>query len=133
MAVQLGIVRPAREVGERGCDDPGDVLFDDPVLARTRVEYFLLRVGDDVVDRLSVTVRDDISRLVVGESPEDRERFRGAEAKIEAGDRGTPGPPRKRSDRLATHGIGAGDQHVPEVLLAHLRAALEPFAAVEIR
>jgi hypothetical protein len=97
------------------------------------VEHLFLRVGDDVVDRLSVTVRDDISRLVVGESPEDRERFRRAEAKIEAGDRGAPGPPRKRSDCLAADGIGARDQHVPEVLLAHLRAGLEPFSAVEIR
>jgi hypothetical protein len=59
-------------VGEGGRDDAGHVLFNDPVLARARVEHLALRVGDHVLDSMFVTLVDDRPRLLIGERPDDR-------------------------------------------------------------
>ena len=66
------IVKPAREVGEQGIDDSGHVLFDDAAGTRTGVEDVALGVGEDVVDRLAVTLGDDGFRVLVGERPSRR-------------------------------------------------------------
>ena len=87
MVVQLGVVSPAREVGEGGGDDPGHVLFDDAAGTRAGVKDVRLGVGEDVVDRLAVTVRDDGFRVLVGERPGRRYGLARAESEVEAGDR----------------------------------------------
>ena len=78
--MELGVVQPAREVGEGGGDDPRHVLLDDPVLPRAGAEDVTLGVGEDVVDRLEVAVVDDGLRLRIGERPGDRHRLRRIEA-----------------------------------------------------
>jgi hypothetical protein len=77
MVVQLRIVKPAREVGERGRDDPGHVLFDDAAGTGTGVKDVGLGIGEDVVDRFAMALRDDGFGVLVGERPGRRNALAG--------------------------------------------------------
>ncbi len=133
MIVHLGVIGPARPVGESGCDDAGDVLFDDAVRAGAGAKHLPLRIGEDVPDGLEMAVVDDQLRLLIAEGPGDRDRLRGRERQIEAGDGCSSGRSlRRQADRLAGDRVGQGDEHETEVFRGHLRARLQPPAAVEV-
>ena len=77
MVVQLRVVRSACEVGEGGGDDPGHVLFDDAAGTRAGVKDVGLGIGEDVVDRFAMALRDDGFGVLVGERPGRRNALSG--------------------------------------------------------
>ena len=92
--MQLRIVKPAREVGERGRDDPGHVLFDDAAGTGTGVKDVGLGIGNDVVDRFAMTLRDNGFGVLIGERPGRRDALARTECEVKAGDRGSCFPAR---------------------------------------